>query len=46
MPSSRRLKLMMESDDTVADVKADIQEKKGIRFHKQRITYNGPQLED
>ncbi|KAG5610498.1 hypothetical protein H5410_021779 [Solanum commersonii] len=45
MPSSRRLKLMMESDDTIADVKADIQEKEGIRFHKQRITYNGPQLE-
>ncbi|WMV24495.1 hypothetical protein MTR67_017880 [Solanum verrucosum] len=46
MPSSRRLKLMMESDDTIADVKADIQEKEGIRFHKQRITYNGAQLED
>ncbi|KAM3398529.1 hypothetical protein P3S68_002045 [Capsicum galapagoense] len=37
---------MVESDDTVADVKAAIQEKEGIRFHKQRIIYNGRQLQD
>ncbi|KAK4734086.1 hypothetical protein R3W88_008347 [Solanum pinnatisectum] len=42
----RRFKLMVESDDTIADVKAAIQEKEGIRFHKQRIVYNGRQLED
>ncbi|PHT34432.1 hypothetical protein CQW23_26232 [Capsicum baccatum] len=44
--SGRRFKLMVESDDTVADVKAAIQEKEGIRFHKQRIIYNGRQLQD
>lgn len=44
--SGRRFKLMVESDDTVADVKAAIQEKEGIRFHKQRIIYDGRQLQD
>ncbi|PHT97924.1 hypothetical protein BC332_33151 [Capsicum chinense] len=44
--TGRRFKLMVESDDTVADVKVAIQEKEGIRFHKQRIIYNGRQLED
>uniref|UniRef100_M1C4J0 Ubiquitin n=4 Tax=Solanum tuberosum TaxID=4113 RepID=M1C4J0_SOLTU len=44
--TKRRFKLMVESDDTIADVKAAIQEKEGIRFHKQRIIYNGRQLED
>ncbi|XP_055828488.1 uncharacterized protein LOC129896577 [Solanum dulcamara] len=44
--TNRRFKLMVESDDTIADVKAAIQEKEGIRFHKQRIIYNGRQLED
>nr|XP_004235058.1 polyubiquitin [Solanum lycopersicum] len=44
--TNRRFKLMVESDDTIADVKAAIQEKEGIRFHKQRLIYNGRQLED
>lgn len=29
----RRLRLRVEADDTIADVKAAIQEKEGIRFH-------------
>ncbi|KAL3341726.1 hypothetical protein AABB24_025973 [Solanum stoloniferum] len=44
--TNHRFKLMVESDDTIADVKASIQEKEGIRFHKQRLIYNGRQLED
>ncbi|KAK4734085.1 hypothetical protein R3W88_008346 [Solanum pinnatisectum] len=44
--TNRRFKLMVESDDTIADVKAAIQEKEGIRFHKQRLIYDGRQLED
>ncbi|XP_060185613.1 uncharacterized protein LOC132615075 isoform X2 [Lycium barbarum] len=42
----RKFKLMVESDDMVADVKAAIQEKEGIRFHKQRLIFDGKNLED
>ncbi|KAH0713378.1 hypothetical protein KY290_008975 [Solanum tuberosum] len=37
---------MVECDDTIADIKAAIQEKEGIRFHKQRLIYAGKQLEN
>ncbi|KAJ8564705.1 hypothetical protein K7X08_001165 [Anisodus acutangulus] len=44
--SGRRLKLMVESDDTIADVKAAIREREGIQFHKQAILYDGQLFED
>lgn len=44
--TGRTIWLMVEGDDTVADVKAVIQEKEEIRFHKQRLLYDGRILED
>ncbi|XP_059309723.1 polyubiquitin 8-like isoform X2 [Lycium ferocissimum] len=38
--SGRKFKLMVQSSDTIADVKA------GIRSHKQYILYNGRQFKD
>ncbi|KAK4344458.1 hypothetical protein RND71_034634 [Anisodus tanguticus] len=40
------LKLMVESDDTIADVKAAIREREGIQFHRQIIIYDGQLFED
>ncbi|KAK4373277.1 hypothetical protein RND71_008661 [Anisodus tanguticus] len=45
-PSGRWLKLMVESDDTIADVKAAIREREGIQFHKQAILYDGREIKD
>ncbi|XP_070045807.1 uncharacterized protein LOC142164047 [Nicotiana tabacum] len=44
--TERTLKLMVESDYNVADVKVAIQEKEGFRFHKQRLILAGRRLED
>ncbi|XP_070009554.1 uncharacterized protein [Nicotiana sylvestris] len=44
--SGRTLKLMVESDYIVADVKVAIQEKEGIRFHKQFLIFEGRRLEN
>ncbi|OIT31395.1 polyubiquitin 9, partial [Nicotiana attenuata] len=41
-----KLKIMVEADDTVVDVKAAIKEKEGIQFCKQRLIFHGRHLED
>nr|XP_033515657.1 ubiquitin-NEDD8-like protein RUB1 [Nicotiana tomentosiformis]XP_033515658.1 ubiquitin-NEDD8-like protein RUB1 [Nicotiana tomentosiformis]XP_033515659.1 ubiquitin-NEDD8-like protein RUB1 [Nicotiana tomentosiformis] len=45
-PTGHTIKVMVESDDTIADVKAAIQEKEGFRFHKQLIFFDGKRLAD
>lgn len=43
-PTGHTIKVMVVSDDTIADVKAAIQEKQGFRFHEQSILFDGKPL--
>ncbi|KAK4723780.1 hypothetical protein R3W88_026559 [Solanum pinnatisectum] len=42
----KTFKLMVEADDTIADVKAAICEKEGIPFHQLKLLYNNQFLDD
>ena len=46
MLSGRSITIEVDSEDTVANIKAKVQDREGVRPEDQRLLFHGKQLED